>query len=188
MPNIYNTEVSSKHIQFTFGISNLTIIKMASVLERSILWLAPPECISCGIEGLALCVRCSSMIIPYGKRCWNCASLSTSCQTCNRCRRPGSPVRVWVATTHEGLARKLLHTYKFDHQRAAAKDLARLMAMNFIDNNNSEYPNYLVVPVPTATKRVRERGFNHSGLLARHISRDLGLECQPVLGRIGQSR
>lgn len=114
--------------------------------------------------------------------------MSSNGRTCPRCRRPGSPACVWIATNHEGLAREFLHTYKFDHQRAASEDLARLMTRNFMDNNGSAYSNYLVVAVPTATSRVRERGFDHSGLLARKIARSLGLECQPVLRRFGQTR
>lgn len=159
-----------------------------SVLEASILWLAPPECISCGKEGHTLCKSCSLKIIPYSERCWNCASLSPKGRTCPRCRRPGSPAHVWIAANHEGLARELLHTYKFDHQRIVAESLAQMMAKNFIDNNGSESSNYLVVSVPTATSRVRERGFDHSGLLARNIARKLGLERQSVLGRLGQTR
>lgn len=159
-----------------------------NILEKSILWLAPPECISCGMEGYTLCKMCSSKVTPYGERCWNCASLSAGGRTCPRCRRPGSPAHVWIAATHEGLTRELLHAYKFDHQRAAAEDLARLMAKNFRDNNGSPHPNYLVVAIPTATSRVRERGFDHSGLLARNIVRKLGLEYQSALGRLGQSR
>jgi len=48
--------------------------------------------------------------------------------------------------------------------------------------------NYLIVPVPTATGRVRERGFDHAALLARQVAKDLGLPVSRPLGRLGQSR
>ena len=47
---------------------------------------------------------------------------------------------------------------------------------------------YLVVPIPTATKRVRERGFDHSALLAKKIAQELRLEYRSVLARLGQTR
>ncbi len=46
----------------------------------------------------------------------------------------------------------------------------------------------LVVPVPTATGRRRERGFDHAALLARYIARQLKLEFVSALARLGQSR
>ena len=46
----------------------------------------------------------------------------------------------------------------------------------------------MIVPVPTATGRVRERGFDHAALLARQVAKDLGLPVSRPLGRLGQSR
>lgn len=160
-----------------------------NILEATIGWLTPPQCVGCGLEGHAICSSCSSAeIIPFGKRCWNCGAVSKRCRTCPRCRRVGSPAYVWITTNHEGLARQLLHDYKFDQQRAAAASLADLMTGSFISSNGSNYADYLIVPIPTATSRVRERGFDHSALLAGKIARRLGLEYRPMLGRIGQTR
>jgi ComF family protein len=47
---------------------------------------------------------------------------------------------------------------------------------------------YSIVPVPTATGRVRQRGFGHSELLAKQISYRLKLPYRPLLRRLGQSR
>lgn len=47
---------------------------------------------------------------------------------------------------------------------------------------------YLIVPVPTATSRIRERGFGHSELLARKVSKILGLEFDSALRRLDQTR
>ena len=49
-------------------------------------------------------------------------------------------------------------------------------------------PDYIVVPVPTATSRLRQRGFDHSALLAKSISRNLRLPYSAALGRLGQER
>jgi ComF family protein len=47
---------------------------------------------------------------------------------------------------------------------------------------------YLVVPVPTATARVRERGFDHTDLLAKQIAIILRLSEAKALRRLGQTR
>lgn len=157
------------------------------LLEAVIGWLAPPQCLSCDAEGSMVCESClSSAILPYGERCWGCGSMSENSRTCQRCRRPGSPAHVWITTSHEGLARELLHAYKFEQQRAAASSLAKLMTTTF--TGNDKHQDYLVIPLPTATKRVRERGFDHASLLARIIAQKLELEFRPVLRRLGQTR
>lgn len=162
-----------------------------TILETAIGWLAPQQCLSCGIEGVSLCVACStSEIIAYGERCWNCGSVSSGGRTCPKCR-PNSPRFVWITTNYDAVAKDLVGLYKFKHQRAAAKVLADLMAETLLDFNNEDAlkrTKYLIVPVPTATKRVRARSFDHSVLLAKTLAKNLGLEFAPVVGRLGQSR
>jgi ComF family protein len=93
---------------------------------------------------------------------------------------------VWITTTHEGAVRELLKLYKFEHQRPVAGTLAELMAQTF--RKYGQVRDYLVVPIPTATGRVRERGFDHANLLAAKVAQQLAMDYQPVLGRLGQTR
>jgi ComF family protein len=159
-----------------------------SLFESAIGTLAPPECINCGSEGSALCVSCASKFIqPFGERCWRCNSLSPNSRTCRSCRQFGSPAHVWIVTDHDGLARDLLSLYKFGHQRAAAQPIVSLM-LNTLRKYNIEAGDYLVVPVPTATSRIRERGFGHSELLAKKIAQMLQVPYANALHRLGQTR
>jgi predicted amidophosphoribosyltransferase len=48
--------------------------------------------------------------------------------------------------------------------------------------------NTLVIPIPTATSRARQRGFGHSERLARQIAANLRLEYANGLLRFGQTR
>jgi ComF family protein len=163
-----------------------------SILETGIGLLAPPECIGCGAEGLSLCLACSeSEIIPFGERCYDCGKISERAATCERCKKTGSPHFVWVSTDYEKLAKELVQKYKFGQQRVASKSLSELMVQTFLAYNSDEgikKMDYLVVAVPTATSRIRQRGFDHSALLARNIALKLNLQSAKVLGRLGQSR
>lgn len=163
-----------------------------SILEAAIGWVAPPQCVACGREGSALCMPCStSEIIPYGEHCWLCNKVSALGRTCPGCR-VGSPSRfVWITTNYDGAARALVKIYKFGHQRIAARALSRLMIETLHDFNNPselEKQNYLIVPVPTATSRIRQRSFDHSALLATTLARRMGAKSTEVLGRLGQTR
>lgn len=60
--------------------------------------------------------------------------------------------------------------------------------MDFNQASELAKMNYLVVPVPTATRRIRQRSFDHSALLARTLAPKICLQNANVLGRLGQER
>jgi len=161
-----------------------------SLFESAIGWLAPPQCLGCGIEGSTLCEMCIiSEISPHGERCGFCGRLSST--TCPRCRRAGAPKHVWIVTDYEGIAQKLLQVYKFNHLRTASKEITAMLAETLLyynDRSELDRINYLVVPVPTATTRRRKRGFGHAELLAAGTARSLKLDSHNALARLGQTR
>jgi ComF family protein len=163
-----------------------------SVLEAGLGWLAPPQCVNCGAEGEALCKDCStSEIVPFGAHCWLCNAVSEHSRTCEHCRRLGSPRFVWITTNYGGTARELVKTYKFAHQRIASVVMAKIMLTTLRQFNTLDELNqasYLVISIPTASQRIRERSFDHAGLLAQAIARRLPAEFCNGLGRLGQSR
>ncbi len=163
-----------------------------SIFEAVIGWLAPPVCLSCGIEGVNLCDFCSeSSMLPLGEVCAYCNSLSERMKVCAKCRRLSPPVYIWVVSSYDGLANKLIKEYKFGGNRAVGSNIAALMANTLLEFNSDADiagANYLVMPVPTATSRVRQRGFDHSMLLARCVGQNLNLQSTQALGRVGQTR
>lgn len=159
-----------------------------SVMESLVGLIAPPDCLVCGAEGLAICPTCSAEYLrSYGQRCWRCDRLSQGSRTCESCRHAGGPSRVYIRTIYSDVAQTLVRRYKFGHLRAAAKPLAIMMAAT-ISENNSPLGDYLLIPIPTATGRVRQRGFAHGELLAKRLSGELGRPYTPALRRLGQSR
>jgi ComF family protein len=164
-----------------------------SLLENAIGLLAPVECIVCGAESQTLCAKCTYReIIPFGQRCWQCNRLSTGSKTCTSCNSGSSPSHVWLSTTYEKTARELVRKYKFHHQRGAVQSLTAIMQHSLLAYNSfnslddSLRLNYLAVPIPTATKRTRQRSFDHTKLLATTLSRQLKIERAEALGRLGQ--
>jgi ComF family protein len=160
-----------------------------SLMEAAIELLAPPQCINCQAEGSSLCESCATAYIkPFGERCWRCNSLSPRARTCDSCRYTGSPRRAWIVTDHDGLARDLLSLYKFGHQRAAAEPITDLMIKELLKYHDLADLNYLIVPIPTATSRIRQRSFGHSELLAKKLSTKLKLPYLNCLRRLDQAR
>jgi len=159
-----------------------------SLTEGLIGILAPPECLVCGQEGEVLCKDCAvSEIKSFGERCWRCDSLSPGSRTCIKCRAVGPLGSVWISTNYEAVAQQLVRKYKFGHFRAAVGPLSQLM-LETLAGPTTPMADFLIIPVPTATSRIRARGFGHSELLAKTIAQKMRMEYSNGLRRLGQSR
>jgi ComF family protein len=155
-------------------------VKMTSLLEKLIEKIAPHHCISCGSEDNILCAACAaSEIIPLLPVCCLCGKLNGTWQVCDNHALLG---RVWAAGSYEGLLEKLIHVYKFERARAADDPLSRLMLRVL------PYDDWLIIPIPTAPSRVRQRGYDQSLLLAKRIAAERQLELSPALGRLQNVR
>lgn len=86
-----------------------------------------------------------------------------------------------VAAVYEGPPKEMVWRLKFHGARKASHLMAAHMARQVVDADA-----YLV-PVPTATSRVRQRGYDQAKLLARELSRQTRLPYLDCLMRGGQA-
>jgi ComF family protein len=154
------------------------------LLEHLISLYAPLCCLGCGIESDALvCESCQTAIPPVPSRCYRCRSVTREFAVCERCRKYTVLRHVLVATHYEGVAKELLHAVKYERGRSGIVEMVELMAplLRLLPQD------VVFVPVPTATSRVRQRGYDQAVLLARTISRERRLDVADVLVRLGQA-
>jgi ComF family protein len=78
--------------------------------------------------------------------------------------------------------KRLLWGLKFHGQRAVAPLLAQRMKSYIVPASID-----LLVPIPTATSRVRQRGYDQAVLLTQELSRQSGLPSSRLLKRHGQA-
>ena len=153
-----------------------------NVIEYILSTIAPHECLGCGVEGSVLCTRCSQALPIIPERCYRCLRSSAGYRTCKACRSHSALHDVYAFTEYDGSAKELLHKLKFERLRAGALSAANLMARQLTA------PNMIVTHVPTATSRVRQRGYDQAALLARRVALNLNAEYTPLLARLGQQR
>lgn len=147
--------------------------------------MAPHRCLNCGSEGTLLCAWCLPDAFPrLPSRCFACQKAAADSTTCVKCRRHIPIKRIWAATQYEGLAHKLLHAYKFERALAAATIIASAIseALPYLPKDT------IIVPVPTATSRIRQRGYDHAELIASHVAKLRGLNMIKAACRLTQSR
>lgn len=128
--------------------------------------IAPHECLGCMAEGRILCDRCITSL-PLLE-----APVST----------PGGTV-VRAATTYEGIAKQAVYALKFERTAAVVEDIGRCI-VNILPVGAYEVVTY----VPTATSRVRQRGYDQAGLIARAVAIHLRVPCVSLLARRGKQR
>ncbi len=155
------------------------------MLDALIGLIAPFTCLMCGREGRLLCETCfDDAIDPVPSRCYRCSAQTVDSAVCRTCRR-ASPLRqVWVTTVYDGPPKELVERLKFGRTKQAAAYIAR-----YLDQTVATLPdNTLVTFVPTATGRIRQRGYDHAQLIAKDFAERRGLRCAPLLLRHGQAR
>ncbi len=158
---------------------------MLDFIDRLISYVAPHECLACGSEGSLLCSYCRPLLPNVSLGCYRCGAESISRTVCESCQKISGLQNVWIGTHYEGFAQELVRRLKFDR----AYDASRTIAMSLTDNFAHTIPSgAIIVPIPTASSRVRGRGYDQSVLIAKAFAKSTGLPYSSLLVRVGQHR
>lgn len=136
----------------------------------------PRACVACGGaldrgERDVVCGRCWARIrVLRAPRCERCGHPVTG-NTCHWCPLLPPYVRAArsVCWAVRGPGLDIVHALKYGGWHSAARGMAERMArLDWPADVLAEYP--LVIPVPLARHRERERGYNQSACLARELA------------------
>jgi len=161
------------------------------VLHQFLDLIYPPRCIICqdflekrtqvpGNDPLPVCSSCfSGFRETPPSHCSVCSrpfeSTIDDVHTCGTClTHPPRFKKIAVPYLYDGTLMKAIHQFKYGGKSHMAGTLARLL-MPCAAQLAREIGNVLAMPVPLHPKRLRERGFNQSLLLARPAARKLSL-------------
>jgi ComF family protein len=142
----------------------------------------PPRCAGCGTivgDVHSFCPDCWKDVEFLGEGgCSTCGMplQATEQRTCGAClARAPRIARTRAAVAYGDLARALAIKLKYGRKVAIARTMARYMAPLVGDGADR-----LLVPVPLHRTRLWGRGFNQSALVARELSRRLGIAADPL--------
>ena len=143
--------------------------------------LLPPACAACGLPGRPVCDRCRAALTrlppPW---CGGCgAPLPLPADRCSACRGRLADGRQAVA--YAGPAPAIVGALKDGRRRVLATVLAQVMAETITPPPLGA----VLVPVPLGARRLRQRGFNQSLLMARALGDLWG---RPVAEAIARTR
>lgn len=129
--------------------------------------IAPHYCYGCNNPGCSLCDNCKYNIIsePFSG-CIVCQRPSGEQGVCLSCETPFS--RAWCVSERVDILEKVLDGYKFERQKTSATILAELLDERLPDFSHHDI---VVVPIPTVASHVRQRGYDHTRLIAKEFAR-----------------
>lgn len=121
------------------------------------------------------------MIVSRAEICINCGLFCTT-GICQKCQQLWPVEYAAVFSERTDLLKTLIDEYKFGHKRSAARELASLVSVMLPFAQGAT-----IVPIPTISRHIRERGYDHLSLLARHVARQTRMNYKPLLSRRGQT-
>ena len=173
---------SSKEVVFSSsGDLNRAQQALKSAAESLFCVLFPSDCRLCHsplttVSTLPVCGPCLERVTPLcGIMCALCGEKLVSAYLeadprCGLCRRVAPPFQKAVAYgPYEGSLRDLIHFFKYQHVKSAATLLGGFL--NQALAGTSLPAELLVVAVPLAKTRRRDRGFNQAEEIARAFVR-----------------
>jgi len=160
-------------------------------LEHFLDWIYPPACIACkqllplNEEPRYICADCKPLFVSItGATCQKCSTPIEADHT--MCRHCQKTFRCFTSNTavflYKDLVQDLLHDIKFRGKRRTAWGLG-LHWGEVIKKTSCVYEGKALVPVPMHPKKKSERGFNQAQVMAKALSRTLGIPTENALVR-----
>lgn len=147
------------------------------MIDNIVSIVAPHHCCGCDRIGDLLCDNCKYDIISEQKVvCIVCGKPAVN-GLCNECIV--SYERAWLVGERDGVLQRLIGLYKFERAKAAYRSLGDLLleVMPQLPSNT------IIVPIPTTSSRIRERGYDHMLLIAKYIAKKRNLRCSQLIER-----
>ncbi len=155
-----------------------------TMIDTLLGFLAPHICCGCGKKGNLLCESCKYDIIHESyNSCVGCLKPMAKRNICPTCRRKTGVDEVWCVGSREGALLALIDQYKFEGKRAAAPLLSKMLSqvVPLLPTD------VVVMSVPTAARHIRERGYDHMGIVTKRLARQKGLRRKAPLRKYGSS-
>lgn len=148
------------------------------MLDIPLSFIAPHYCCGCDEIGGLLCCNCKYNINEEAEKfCVACLMPTAKMSLCTSCKVPYE--RAWVVGKRGGILQRLIGLYKFERAIEAHKVLGDLLLGVLPELP----PETIIVPVPTTSARIRERGYDHMLLIAKYVAEKRGLKFEQLVLR-----
>lgn len=149
------------------------------------------SCINCSKEifdnDYLICNICKkSLIFLSGKLCLHCGDPIPSGNYCLRCKgKKFYCDKIISPFEYDGIVKKFVLNLKYSNKKYYSQSLAKYMADAF---NKEILPCDIITCIPLCEKRLKQRGYNQSELLAINFAKFLNIESNfDILKRVKET-
>ena len=158
-----------------FGDDSVVEFDLSRLVEGTADFFFPKQCVGCGKVGSFLCSSCkgklSWLLSPICTKCGKPEASDIVCPNCWQGKTEIDGIR--SPFLFENVMRKAIHQLKYHNLKAISSCLAQFLADYLAAN---PLPGEILVPVPLHPKRLKQRGYNQSSLLAREVGKLVNME------------
>ena len=112
------------------------------------------------------CPRCGLDLGPY-------VQIDTLCQECHA--HPPRFAKAIAVAGYDGVIREAIHKFKYAKERVLLDELSGLLIARWQGVSSILPQMDMIMPAPLYKKKLKERGFNQSQLLAERLSQATGI-------------
>jgi len=144
----------------------------------------PRQCVFCGKYFKMICETClQACRVNFDENCIVCDLPSSNGNTHKTCFKKLLPTNLFCCFEYVGYVEKCIKMSKYGFKEfAVLKELTEEgIKISLSINQNKEYEDFVVVPIPLNKKRMRSRGFNQSEIIGNILSKKFELKMNTKL-------
>jgi ComF family protein len=169
---------------------NPLLLIAVNILDAILSLIAPHHCLGCNKEGSICCQKCLGDLaqIRSDNVCYACAKkeqvLVGICRDCKRKQHLDGVF--WFAGYEAEISKNLIESLKFNNNYQASQAIGSAISSLYGSKikNHLSAGEYIVSHIPTANKRVRQRGWDQAELIAKSFVKNQKLAYKPLLLRV----
>jgi len=166
------------------------VLHLRRAAQGALELLFPARCASCDAAGEApFCSICAETLVPAPAGCPVCGAPQDESllpakkpRRCGHCRK-GPPAFAFAAAPylHGGALADAIHRLKYEDREELGPSLAVLFQACAVPKSD------VLAPIPLHPRRLRQRGYDQAGLLARGAGNRFDLPVAPLLRRVRET-
>ena len=148
-------------------------------MEKLVDLIFPRQCVFCGTYFKMICEACLQKCrVNFDENCIVCDLPSQNGNTHKTCFSEQLPTNLFSCFEYAGYVEKCMKMSKYGFKEfAVLKELTEEgIKISLSVNQNKEYEDFVVVPIPLNKRRMRSRGFNQSEIIAKILSKKFDLK------------
>ena len=152
------------------------------------------KCISCNsiipkTNAYSLCKGCFKKVNFLQSNCIICGAASSEdiCEACKEDEKEHTGLidEIYACTTYEDEIKHMIHGFKYSSLTYLGNEFAEMLKDKYCSSKlNADY----IITIPSSKSRIKQRGYNHTDILANSLSKKINIPYIKPLTKIKDTK